>query len=264
MQDPRSVVDAALASREAADPIVTALTHRKLHPPPKPAEPAKPAQSRGEGHARAGERGGSRLGGPVAPGPAPTAGAGAATAAAAGAAATPAGALPVCPSEQSLGGLLGTAGPDSSLPADMELGDAAGVAAAAAALAAQTVERRRLNLEALDSPAGVLTTAGMRRQQQLAVSSSGEEEENSEAAAAAAAAGGAGSAGDEPSSAPPSSMMVAGDSQALGLRHGEGSGGGGRASGGLTYAASVDLINAPISEMESEQAEMLNADTAAP
>ena len=235
VQDPRSVLEAVLSSRDAADPLVSAITHRTLQPPPKgggaQAAGRPPA---GPGHA---PRGGSRLGGAGAP------------AGAAAAADTPAGLLAGRPSEASLGGLVATAELGGSLPLPMDLDGGGGA----------TVERRRLDLDALDSPAAVLTTAGMRRQgQALSASSSGEEEEE-EAAAAAAARATAGAASD-PSSAPPSSsladMMVPGDSQALGVPRHRGGGGSGV---NLAWAASVDLIDAPISAVESEQAEMLPA-----
>ncbi|KAI7838316.1 hypothetical protein COHA_007885 [Chlorella ohadii] len=174
---------------------------------------------------------------------------------------------------QSLGGLLGLGSGGSEAPVgmDLDLGPPGAGASEAAALAQQTAERRRLNLNALDSPAEVLTAKGRRRNEQQTADSSTEEEaeeEGEELGGPAAAGAKPGGAGDdlEPSIAPPSSMLLQGDSDALG-----GGGRGGRLStgatggrrgdgyegGGLTYAASVDLIDAPISEMESEQAELL-------
>ena len=203
------------------DPVVAALTHRKMQPPPAAQPYERPA---------------SRLGQTATLGVALAGGAGGA------AQSTPGGALSSRPSEASLQGLgePGTGGE--------AMGGAAHAAGLASALAAQTAERRRLNLEVSDSPGAVLTAAGMRRQQQLSVSSSDEEEEEDREAAAAAAAAAA-PPDDDPSSPPHSSELLAGGSDgALAVR-------GGRAgsSGGLTYAASVDLINAPIEDMASEQ-----------
>ncbi|PSC70457.1 50S ribosomal L23 [Micractinium conductrix] len=225
-EDPRSVLEAQLGSREVMDPVVAALTHRKMQPPPAAQPYERPA---------------SRLGQTATLGVALAGGAGGA------AQSTPGGALSSRPSEASLQGLgePGTGGE--------AMGGAAHAAGLASALAAQTAERRRLNLEVSDSPGAVLTAAGMRRQQQLSVSSSDEEEEEDREAAAAAAAAAA-PPDDDPSSPPHSSELLAGGSDgALAVR-------GGRAgsSGGLTYAASVDLINAPIEDMASEQAEMLD------
>lgn len=264
VQDPRSVLDAQLASRQVMDPVVSAVTRRKLHPPPAAAaHPPRPAAAPHGPHGS--HRPGSRLGGSAAT-PAPGLGA---------AAETPAAGLAARPSEQSLAGLLGLGSGGSEAPVgmDLDLGLPGAGASVAAALAQQTAERRRLNLDALGSPAEVLTAKGRRRNEQQAADSStdeeaGEEREEAGGAAAAAGAKPGGLAEDlEPSIAPPSSMLLEGDSDALG-----GGGRGGRLSigatggrrgdgmeggGGLTYAASVDLIDAPISEMESEQAELL-------
>lgn len=234
-QDPRSVLDSRLASREIMDPIVAAVTHRKMHPPPPP-QPPQPLYGQYPGQL---DRAGSRLG--------PAAGVMAAAAAAAGGIsgqeATPGG-LVGRPSEQSLQGL-----------ASMRPPGAGGSAFdSAAAMAQQTAERRRLNLDAADSPggggvAGMLTSAGMRRQQQqlaATATSSGIGEEDEE------------EGGEEG----PTGMRLDSDSrqrQGSG-RQGSGrpgSGAGGSGEPGLSYAASVELINAPIEDMESEQAELL-------
>lgn len=270
VQDPRSVLDAQLGDRQVMDPVVAAATHRKLHPPPAAAAPPRPAAAPHTGHGPGGQRPGSRLGGGGGAAAPPLLGA---AGGAAGAAETPAAGLTARPSEQYLGGLLGLGSGGSEAPAgmDLDLGLPPGGASEAAALAQQTAERRRLNLDALDSPAEVLTAKGRRRNEQQTASSSteGEEEEGEETGGPAVAAGAKpGGLGEdlEPSLAPPSSMLLEGDSDALG-----GAGRGGRASTagtgsrrggggegvGLTYAASVDLIDAPISEMESEQAELL-------
>ncbi|PRW45230.1 50S ribosomal L23 isoform B [Chlorella sorokiniana] len=259
VQDPRSVLDAQLTNRQVMDPVVSAATRRKLHPPPAAAaQPPRPAAAPA---GAAGQRPASRLGG-AAPAALPLL---------PGAAETPAAGLVARPSEQSLGGLLGlgSGGCEAHTAMDLDLGLPAAGGSDAAALAQQTAERRRLNLEALDSPAEVLTAKGRRRNEQQEADSSTDEEaeEEGEGGAAAAGAKHGGLADDlEPSIAPPSSMLLEGDSDALG-----GGGRGGRLStgatggrrgeglegGGLTYAASVDLIDAPISEMESEQAELL-------
>lgn len=205
-----------LCNREELDAVVSAVTHRKLHPPPA----AKPLPAPGPQHAQqAAERAGSRLGGPAA-----ALAAGADSQAAGDA--TPGGPLSAHPSTQSLQGLLGGPGAAAQAPA----------ASGAAGAAQQTVERRRLDLDALGSPHVVLTSAGMRRQQQMAVSSS--EEDGAEADEAAAA----GAPEDEPSSAQPSSLLPSR----------------GGSDAGLAYAASVDLINAPVTMEESEEAEMLS------
>ena len=259
------MLDAQLGNRQAMDPIVSAVTHRKLHPPPPP-KPTAAAHGGGAG----GARGGSRLG-PVAPAPALLAPPGAAAAAAAGGAATPAAGLTARPSEQSLGGLLGmgTGGGEPAAGMELDVGPPGVSASEAAALAQQTAERRRLNLESLDSPAEVLTAKGRRRNEQQTASSSSElEEGEGEEGSGGAEVPGAKPAPSadelEASMDPPSSMVLAGDSGALGgHRHGRASaaaaaaGTGTGEEGGLDYAASVDLIDAPISEMESEQAEML-------
>ncbi|KAL4448467.1 hypothetical protein ABPG75_005686 [Micractinium tetrahymenae] len=243
VEDPRSVLEARLYNREEMDPIVSAVTHRKLHPPP-PAKPLLPAGTHHPQHAQhpqqaaaAAERAASRLGVPAA-----AAAAARADSLTAGDA-TPGGPLSAHPSTQSLQGLLGAAG-GLGAASDAPAASGGGGAAGAALAAQQTVERRRLDLDSLDSPHVVLTSAGMRRrQQQMAVSSS-EEEEGDKAAAA-----GGGTLQDEPSSAPPSSLLGA-DSHQPPSRGGSGT--------GLAYAASVDLINAPVSMEESEQAEMLS------
>lgn len=257
VQDPRSVLESSLSSRTIMDPIVAAVTRRKLHPPPAAVQYyAGPRQGQQE-------RAGSRLGGGAA-----AAAAGAAAGEDSQAAATPGG-LSARPSEQSLQDLLGTGGPGAGAGAGAAGGSGAADSAGGGAMAGgsqggladqlyhQTVERRRLNLDALDSPAGpaaagALTAAGLRRQQQLTVSSSGAEGDEE----ATAAGGGRGSRqgldGEEedPSSAPHSSSMLNSDSQ----RGGRAGGG----AGGLNYTASVELINAPIDEMETEQAELLS------
>lgn len=239
VEDPRSVLESKLSSREEMDPIVSAVTHRTLHPP---ASQQQQQQAPTQQQQQQQERGGSRLG------PAPSA----VAAAVAGlrdpgqqaAAATPGGGLSTRPSEQSLVDLLSTGGEPRL--ASMAPGGGGGTAGG------KTVERRRLNLDTLDSPNVVLTSAGMRRQQQLSVSSSGEEEEEEEAAAAAAAAarGGTAADGDEDGDDNPS-MSLGGDSQQQLARRSGGEG------GSLRYAASVQLIDAPLVEGESEQAELL-------
>lgn len=137
------------------------------------------------------------------------------------AAATP-GELSSRPSEQSLHGMAGAA--------------AGGAAAAAdsAGVPFQTVERRRLVLDAADSPAaGVLTAAGLRHQQPLTASGSGE---------------GEGSQLGGPSDAPATDEDDASRLDVLAAPS---------CGGGLRYVPSVDLINAPIQDIEGEQAEVL-------
>ncbi len=205
------------------DPIVSAITHRTLQPAPAAKPPAGPQHAQ----QAAAERAGSRLGGT-------------ADSQLAAGDATPGGLLSANPSTQSLQGLLG--GPASAaggLGGGTEGPAVGGEGAARAALAAhQTVERRRLDLDSLNSPHVVLTSAGMRRQQQMAASSSEEEAEAGEAVAAASR----GAPEEEPSSAPQSSL----------LRSRGGS------DAGLACAASVDLIDAPVSMEENEQAELIS------
>lgn len=224
------------------DLVVSAVTHRTLHSSAKPLPPAGARQpqhsEQPQQAAAAAERVGSRLGVPLAA---------AAADSQAGSEATPGAPLSAQPSTQSLQGLLG--GPGSAAEvvgaASRAPADGSGGAARAALAAQQTVERRRLDLDALGSPRVVLTSAGMHRQQQLAVSSSdGEEEEG------VAGGGGGGAAGDEPSSAPHSSALGGADSQQRPSRGGSDT--------GLACVASVELINAPLGMEESEQAELLS------
>ena len=174
----------------------------------------------------------------------------------AAAAGAPAGGLSARPSEQSLEALLGGREPDT------HAGDgAAGTSGERAQLAQQTAERRRLNLDALDSPAaaagaaadgaGLLYAAGVLRQQQQLTGSissgGGGVPEEAEGGAPVSA----------PISAPASSSMLLGLGGVGSQQQPGGDNDGASRAVGLTYAASVDLIDAPITDMESEQAELL-------
>lgn len=185
---------------------MSAVTHRQLAPPQQAGVPP---------------RAGSRLGAPAG-----MVGFAGEDSMAAG---TPGG-LSTRPSEQSLQGMAVGVG---------------GCAAAAdsAGIPYQTVERRRLVLDAVDSPAaGVVTAAGQRRQQQLTAGGSGEGEGSLRGGAAAALSLEVPPTEDDASRGAGSSGLLAAPSNA----------------GSLQYAASVDLINAPIQDMEAEEAEVLS------
>lgn len=179
------------------DDIVSAVTHRKLHPPPPPQQHHNRTAAQG--------RAGSRLGAHTPAG----AGTGAAGGQYSQPAATPGRAL-VQPSG-SLPDLAGLAGPADSAGGGNGTASAAAAAAGgpwAAAPPVGTVERRRLNLGALEAEEDGDTLGG-----------GGSSE--------------LGGGGDEE----PSTARVDGP--------------------GLRYVASVDLIQLPIEDMESEQAELL-------
>lgn len=205
VQDPRSVLEASLANRSAMDDIVSAVTHRKLHP--------RPQQQQHYNRTAAQGRAGSRLGAHTPAG----AGTGAAGGQYSQPAATPGHTL-VQPSG-SLPDLTGLAGPADSAGGGNGTASAAAAAAGGAWAAAPpvgTVERRRLNLGALEAEEDGDTLGGGG---------------SSELGGGGVSYGGVG--GDEE----PSTARVDGP--------------------GLPYVASVDLIQLPIEDMESEQAELL-------